>query len=186
MKLQTSSLLLILLITVGCRSNHSDVPRVILAIEVPLKTPSDDTDLVAILRNYAAAHGMHVDDDSQRWREFQRDSNAPANTRMSIYVGMWRGSKDEDMEVGIDDMGHLRRAWVSFYRGGKQDLPAPALAQILRQITNRWSDAVYLPALPSGGLPLESDLRRTPSGYKIAPGSAERYDLPATSPLLAR
>jgi hypothetical protein len=186
-KSQSLAIILLLLCVSGCHSNPAQVSRVTSAIEVPLQSPADDADLIGILRRFAAANGMHVDDVSQKWRDFQRDANPPAQTRMSIYVGMWRGSEDHDLEASIEDMGHLRRAWLAFYDdGGKEGLPASARSTILAQIKKRWPDATSLPVLPSGGLPLASDLRHTEDGYKIAPDAAQRYNIPPTSPLLAR
>lgn len=104
----------------------------------------------------------------------------------TIYVGVWRGTKDEDFEASIDDMGHLGRAWVRFLKGGRADLPPDRREQVLVEIRQRWPDVRSVPVLPSGGLPLVDDLRHTPQGYKIVASAGPRYELPPNSPLLVQ
>ncbi|HEX4693982.1 hypothetical protein, partial [Sphingomonas sp.] len=43
-----------------------DSIRTVAAIEIPLATPGDRRDLLALLRQQAATHGLHVDDLSAR------------------------------------------------------------------------------------------------------------------------
>jgi hypothetical protein len=172
----------------GCsHSKADDSYKSVAVIEVPVRTTADHSDLISIMRRMAAANGMHVDDDSQKWIDFQRsfphDKDA-VDTRATIYVGVWRGSEDDDFEASVSDMMHLGRAWVSFLQGGRADLPAEKREQVLAEIRKRWPDAPSVPALPSGGEPLADDLRLTPQGYKIAASAAARYGLAQTSPLL--
>jgi hypothetical protein len=152
-----------------------------------MRTAADRSDLIAIMRRMAAANGMHVDDDSQKWVDFENSLPAKERTtRATIYVGIWRGSQDDDMEAGISDMMHVGRAWVSFYQGGGADLPAEKRQDVLAEIGHRWPDAKSVPVLPSGGEPLAEDLRLTEDGYKIAASAGPNYGLPANSPLLTR
>jgi hypothetical protein len=173
----------------GCsRSNGAERFKSIAVVEIPLRTPADHNDLIYIVRRIAAANGMHVDDDSQKWADFQRSfpPQPPIDTRATIYVGVWRGSTDDDFEVSVSDMMHVGRAWVTFLQGGLVDLPAEEREKALGEIRKRWPDARGVPVLPSGGEPLPEDLRLTPEGYKIAAPAASRYQLPANSPLLVR
>lgn len=158
----------------------------VAAIEIPLRTPADRRDLLAMLRRHAAAGGLHVDDLSQGRRDLQRNApELPAMARGTLHVGVWRGAEDEDLEVSADDAGHPRRAWVTLSRGTQMAAAARVREGLLADIARRWPDARRLPILPSGGLPLADDLRLTPAGYRIARSAASRYGLPTTSPLLA-
>lgn len=178
----------LLILVCGCSRARSDTIMSVAAIEVPLHSAADHNNLVGLMRRVAAANGMHVDDDSQKWADFQRSNlNAaddPVDTRATIYVGVWRGSNDEDFEVSVSDMTHLGRAWVTFLKDGAHDLPADKREQVLAEIRRRWPDARSVPVLPSGGEPLAQDLRLTSNGYKIAASAASRYNLTAKSPLL--
>lgn len=180
--------LALLALACGCSRPGNDTIRSVAVIEVPLRTTVDHDDLIALMRRLAAANRMHVDDDSEKWAAFQRSlpSNEPVDTRATIYVGVWRGSDDEDFEVSVSDMMHLGRAWVTFLQDGRDDLPADKREQVLAEIRRRWPDARSVPVLPSGGEPLAEDLRLTPQGYKIAASAAPRYGLSPTSPLLLR
>jgi hypothetical protein len=105
---------------------------------------------------------------------------------MSIYVGVWRGANDDDIEAAVDDLGHNGRAWVTFLKGRQPDRAARFQQGVLADIGRRWPEAKSLPVLPTGGLPLSDDLRMTPTGYKIDPAAAATYELPKSSPLVAR
>lgn len=92
------------------------------AVEIPLEGPADRSDLLAILRRHAAAGGLHVDDNSE---EASRDRDAPSLIAgRTIYIGVFRGTEDDDLEVSVDDGGHPGRAWVIFSRGAHPELAA--------------------------------------------------------------
>lgn len=173
--------------SIGCAPADQDSVRTVAAVEVLLQTGADRTDLVAILRRHAAADGeLHVDDVSDKWREFQQEADTPAATRMSIYVGVWRGANDDAIEASVTDMGHIGRAWVMFLKGRLPDRTAKFRRGVLADIERRWPNAKALPVLPTGGLPLRDDLRMTPTGYKIDSAAAATYGIPKSSPLVAR
>src|SRR5947209_264101 len=92
--------LALLALACGCSRTGNDSTKAVAVIEVPLHTTADRNDLVALMRRLAAANGMHVDDDSEKWAAFQRTLPAkePVDTRATIYVGVWRGSADDDFE----------------------------------------------------------------------------------------
>lgn len=157
-------------------------------MEIPLKTVADSTDLVAILRQHAAADGgMHVDNVTKRWREFEAQ-NGPTipGGKGTIFVGVWRGVKDDELIADVDDMGHPGRAWITFVRGQDVGRAARFRKAVLADIARRWPDSKAIPVLPSGGVPLPEDLRLTPSGYKIDPSAAARYELPKSSSIVAQ
>jgi hypothetical protein len=131
--------------------------RFVDAIEVNLQSSADRSDLLAMLRHHAASDGLHVDDNSEEYERLERSqppsARLPAPFQRTIFVGAFRGSEDDDLEISIDDMGHPGRAWVIFSRGAQ-----PALATRLRErlsaaIMRRWPDARRIPITPSGGLP---------------------------------
>lgn len=173
-------------LSAGCGRSANDSYKSVAVIEVPIRTVADHNDLIAIMRRMAAANGMHVDDDSQKWVEFQRSvpPKQPVDLRATIYVGVWRGSNDDDFEASVSDMTHLGRAWVSFLQGGRANLSRKNREQVLTEILHRWPQARSVPVLPSGGEPLTNDLRVTRQGYKIVASAGPSYGLPPSSPLL--
>jgi hypothetical protein len=179
--------LTMLALTCACsRSAAADSFKSVEVVEVPMRTAADHNDLIAMMRTLAASHGMHVDDDSQKWADFQRSlpPKQPVDTRATIYVGVWRGSTDDDFEVSVSDMMHLGRAWVTFLKGGHEDLPDKVRQEVTGEIKRRWPNSRSVPVLPSGGEPLAEDLRLTPDGYKIVASAGPRYGLAPSSPLL--
>jgi hypothetical protein len=164
-----------------------DSIRYVAAVEIAVRTPADRSDLLAMLRRHAAAGGLHVDDSSREFQALQRNAPeaVPDFVRRTLYVGIWRGAGDDDLEVSADDAGRPGRAWVIFSRGKQPVLARRMREGLLRAIARRWPGARRVPVLPSGGVPLADDLRLTPAGYRIARSAAPRYELPATSPLLA-
>jgi hypothetical protein len=163
-----------------------DSIRFVAAVEIALRTPADRSDLLAMLRRHAAAGGLHVDDVSSQWRDLQRNApELPDFARGTLYVGVWRGAEDDDLEVSVEDSGHRARAWVIFSRGEQPELATRMREGLLSAIARRWPGARRLPILPTGGLPLADDLHLGPDGYRIVRSAASRYALPAASPLLA-
>jgi hypothetical protein len=137
------------------------------AIEVSLeKTSADRADLMAMLRRHAAADGLHVDDVS---------AEAQSPLGRTIYVGVWRGADDNDMEISVDDAGHAGRAWVVFSTGAQPERAARLRRLVSADILRRWPQARRVPVTPSGGLPLADDLRATNGAYEIEPAAAARY-----------
>jgi hypothetical protein len=168
--------------------DQGKVDPFVAAVEVKLQSDADRRDLVAILRKQAAVDGgLHVDDVSEEWREMEAmDETSPPGERGTLYVGVWRGADDEEMEAEADDHGHRGRAWITFHNGPEPRRSAKYRRAVLADVRSRWPDSRILPILPSGGLPLARDLRPTAAGYGIAAESAAAYELPATSPLLAQ
>jgi len=178
--------LALLALLAACAPIDQESVRTVAAIEIALRTGSDRADLVAMLERHAAANGLHVDDVSERRREFERDANLIApEDRGTFYVGVWRGEDDDEAEVLADDQFHPGRAWVTFPRGQEPDHSTRVREAMLAEIRQRWPEARPLPILPTGGVPLVDDLVMTEHGYRIVRSAAERYRLPPSSPLLA-
>ena len=186
--MRNAATLALLALACGCSPSGNGSIRTVAAIEVPLDTKADYDDLIRLMRRLADDNGMHADDASEKWAAFQRSlpADEPVDTRATIYLGVWRGSRDDDLEVSVTDMLHLQRAWVTFLQDGREDLPAAQREQALAAIKRRWPNAQSVPVLPSGGQPHAEDLRSTRQGYRIIASAAARYGLPATSPLLTR
>jgi len=89
------------------------------------------------------------------------------------------------MEADASDMGHKGRVWLTFPKGRQPERSTKFRTGLLAAIRSRWPDALAIPVTPSGGVPLPSDLRLTGAGYKIAQSAAARYELPASSPMIA-
>src|ERR1700709_639014 len=88
-------------------AEQPDSIRYVAAVEIDMRTPAHRADLLAMLRRHAAANGLHVDDASAE--AMQNDVVLPPSLRRTIYVGVWRGTGDDDLEVSVDDMGHRGR-----------------------------------------------------------------------------
>jgi len=123
--------------------------RYVAAVEIDMRTPADRADLLAMLRRHAAAGGLHVDDVSE---PAAQNTALPPSERPTIYVGVWRGSADDDLEVTVDDTFHQGRPWIVFSRGARPELAAALREALLRDISRRWPGARRLPIDPSGGL----------------------------------
>lgn len=160
--------------------------RTVAVIEVSLHRPADRSDLLEMLRRHAAAGGLHVDDVSHQVVELQRaDPSFPDFARRTIYVGVFRGTDDIELEVSVDDAGHPGRAWIIFLRGVRVEAATRLREELSSDIRRRWPYARAVPVLPTGGRPNAEDLILTPSGYRIIRARAAGYELPDNSPLLA-
>ena len=153
----------------------------IAAIEVPLRTPADHADLLAILRHCAAEDGLHVDDGTEQWIQFRRTAppDEPPSARSvltkTIYASVYRGADDTDLEIVVDDGGHQGRAWLSFLRGTHPELATRDRIQVLDEIMRRWPDARDVPVMPNGSLPLTDDLVWTGTSYAVKPARLAGY-----------
>lgn len=173
---------------VACAPVSQESVHTVAAIEVVLRTPADRTDLLSVIRQQAATDpALHVDDVSDRWEELNAQSkNFPQKADGTLYVGVWRGKDDDEQEADASDMGHKGRVWLTFPKGQNPGRSSAFRTRFIAAIRNRFPNSKSIPVLLSGGLPLETDLRDTPTGYKIAKSAAPRYDLPPNSEFVAR
>jgi hypothetical protein len=156
--------------------------RTVAAFEVPLPNAEERTEFLAVLSAAAEAEGFHV--DAADADDLQMLSKA---LPMNIHAAVWRGADDDEVLAGVDDMGgHLGRAWITFSRGEDPRLASRFRERAMRRILARWPSTQSLPILPTGGIPLAADIRLTPEGYRVKPEAASRYQLPPSSPLIAR
>ncbi|WBO22071.1 hypothetical protein [Sphingomonas abietis] len=158
----------------------------IAAIEVPTPSRDDQSDLIEILKRVAPKQGFHVDDVSQQWREFARQAeDHPSPARKTLYAGVWSGKNDDDFIAAADDGGHKGRSWIICYSGHHPAAAKRFWLELKAAVYHRWPTAQPIPILPSGAVPLSTDLQLTSSGYQIIRTAAARYGLPASSPLIA-
>lgn len=144
--------------------------RIVAAVEVPVATPRDRGDFLAILRRDAAAHGFHVDTATPA-----ELAKANAVSPITVNAAVWRGSTDEEIAASaMDGAGHVGRVWLSFAHGRDPRVSAAFRADVWRDLRRRWPAALTLPILPTGALPLPGDLVRTPDGYRLKPAAATK------------
>jgi hypothetical protein len=170
----------------ACSPADQESVRTVAAMEVVLRSAADRADLLSILRRRAAADpSLHVDDVSARWRDLAAGAASLPEVDGTIYVGIWRGENDDELEVDANDMGHKGRVWLTFPKGTQPDRSTKLSTGLIGAVRDRWPDAEPLPVLPSGALALSTDLRKTSAGYKVAKSAAGRYGLSPSSPLIS-
>jgi hypothetical protein len=173
MNMRSITLIAICALIVGCGEKpQPESIKTIAAYSVPLRSDQDRNEFLSVLRAAAKEEGMHVDAASQQ----QLESMAP-NVVMTIYAAVWRGSADDEPIASVMDADHLGQAWVTFSRGTDPKENRKFREHAMREIARRWPDTLSLPIMPTGAIPLYSDLIRTPKGYVVAPSAAHKYAL---------
>jgi hypothetical protein len=153
--------------------------HLIAAVEVPLRTQADHSDLLAILRRRAAQNGMHVDGDTEQWIALRRESHSDESPWVrsvltkTIYAEVYRGGDDGDPEIGVDDGGHQGRAWLTFLRGNRPEAATKTRDQLMDDLKRRWPETRQIPILPGGALPLPEDLTWTGKSYSVDTSSSK-------------
>ena len=141
------------------------------AFEVPLPTRADKQDFTALLQREAEAHGFHVDVTAER--DLRTLSSVSAVTYMA---GVWRGENDEEnVASAMDFETHLGRVWLTFSTGTDPERYARFRSELMPKIRSRWPDTASLPIMPTGAIPLDSDLVMTPAGYEVKASEAHKY-----------
>jgi hypothetical protein len=137
--------------------------RTVAAFEVPLPTPEERAEFLALLSAAAQAEGLHL--DAANAEELKRLSEV---SPMTIHADVWRGADDEESVASVMDLpGNLGRAWLSFSRGEDRTVVNRFRARAMRRIFERWPDTQRLPIMPTGAIPLPEDLRHTRHGYRV-------------------
>jgi hypothetical protein len=169
---------------VSCSPVDQESVRTVAAIEVPLRGEADRANLLSLLQRHAERSGLHVDDGSEEWRQFEEQANQIApQDRLTFNVGVWRGDNDDENEALADDRFHPGRVWVTFPRGSQPGRSRRFREPLIAEIMQRWPEAKAIPILPSGGLPHARDLVLTGDGYRIARSAAAAYELPPSLPI---
>lgn len=167
----------------GCGvTSQPESARTVAAFEVPLLNAGERAEFLAVLSAAAKTEGLHV--DATNAEDLKRLSEV---SPMTIHAAVWRGKNDDEpLAVAMDLPDNLGRAWISFFKGENPDLAKRFRERAMRKIFERWPSTQQLPIMPTGTIPLPADLRQTSEGYRVSPDAASKYDLPNTSPLIAR
>lgn len=151
--------------------------RTVAAFEVPLPTPAERQAFLTLLRLESEAHGFHV--DAATTEELQSLSEV---SPMTMNAAIWRGENDDEVVASaMDFRDHLGRIWITFNKGEDPPRSIKFREALMRKVVRRWPQTLSLPILPTGGVPLSSDLIRTPTGYTVNPSAEGRYQ-PSPNP----
>ena len=155
--------------------------RTVAAFEVPVFTKSDRDWLVALLRQYAEPEGFHVDADTDEDNK-QLSEVSP----ITINATVWRGKNDDEPVASVmDGADHIGLGWLTFSKSEDPEHTARFRDNVMKQIKVRWPKTAALPIMPTGAIPLHDDLTLTKDGYRVKRAAASKYELPASSPLIA-
>ena len=180
---------MLLAICLGCAgcgvAPQPQSAKTVAAYEVPLHTQPEKREFLALVSREALANGLHL--DSATPEQLQQLSQDMPEAAMTVHAAVWRGDEDHVSEAVImDGKDHLGLVWIMFSQGENPALATRFRQQAMNKIMERWPDTQTLPIMPTGAIPLHSDLRQTPDGYRVEPSAAAKYELPLSSPLIAR
>jgi hypothetical protein len=151
----------------------------VAAFEVPLQSEADRREFLSVLRAAAELEEMHVDTVDGQTLEREAKVNKAFTKTMNAIV--WRGSNDEEpIASATDQFDHLGRVWLTFSRGKDPTTAARFRERVIRDIMLHWPDTLTLPIMPTGAIPLSSDLLRMPTGYVVKPSEAHKYEMAGT------
>jgi hypothetical protein len=153
----------------------------VAAFEVPVGTKSDRDALVTLLRQYAEVEGFHVDAATD-----EENKQLSEVSPITINATVWRGKNDDEPVASVmDGADHIGLGWLTFAKGEEPERTARFRDSVMRPIKVRWPKTVALPIMPTGAIPLHADLVPTRDGYRVKRDAASKYELPASSPLIA-
>lgn len=162
---------------------QSESARTVAAYEVPVSTASDRAELLALLIQEAKVAGFHVDaDNAEELKQLSQVSP------LTINAGVWRGKHDDELVASVlDGPDHVGLAWLVFSKSEEPERTAQFRENVMQRIALRWPNKVEaLPIMPTGAIPLHDDLLLTKDGYRVRRQAASKYELPASSPLIAK
>jgi hypothetical protein len=97
---------------------------------------------------------------------------------MTMNATVWRGSNDDEaVASAMDQNDNLGQVWIAFFKGRDLTLASRFRESAMREIMVRWPGTLSLPIMPTGAIPLHTDLVRAPTGYIVKPSEAHKYDL---------
>jgi hypothetical protein len=165
---------------IGCGNTaQQQSARTVAAFEVPLPSEADHAQFLSMLRAAAAAEGLHVDAASSE--ELENKAEGRPAFKMTMNATVWQGANDDEpIASAMDQPDHLGQIWLAFFKGQNPTLNSRLRESIMCEILRRWPGTLSLPIMPTGAIPLHSDLVRTPSGYVVNPAEAHKYDLAGT------
>lgn len=173
----------IAMVVSGCVAPQPDSGRTVAAFEVPLHTPSDRAEFLAILRQVSQAEGLHIDAENDESLRNTAEQIPEANR--TLHAAVWRGTEDDHAEAVImDGHDHLGLVWIAFLAGEETASAKRFRDRVMNRVVLRWPETMSLPVMPTGSIPNPYQLVKTPSGYKLDPAYASSYDVKASSPLV--
>lgn len=99
---------------------------------------------------------------------------------MTMHAAVWRGKDDaENVVLAMDFQDHPGKIWITFAKGEDPQRFTNFREGLMPKVFRRWPQTLSLPIMPTGAIPLPSDMVRTPSGYEVKPSAKSRYELPA-------
>ena len=150
--------------------------RMVRVIEIPLRSPEDRADLIALFRREGARQGLVFLDTTESWR------TAPPPSRKTLYIALDRMvDRKQEWEITAEDDGPGTDPWVTFLYGVEPKRAAATRESLAAALKARFPDAAEVPVLASGGAPFRRDLERVGGAYRIRPDRAASY-LPAKPP----
>jgi hypothetical protein len=167
-------------VIVGCgAAQQPESAKTVAAFEVPLPSEADRNGFLSVLRGAAELDGMHV--DSVDRKELEREAKVNQAFKKTMLAAVWRGPNDEEaIASAMDQFDHLGRVWLMFSRGEDPPMAARFRERAMHQIMLHWPDTLALPIMPTGAIPLASDLVRTPTGYVVKSSEAHKYEMAGT------
>ena len=151
--------------------------QIVAAFEVPLSSLEDRERFLAVLRDVAADHGMHV--DAATPQELERRAEVSLELRKTMSAAVWRGENDDEPIAFVMDWpDHLGQVWISFSKGENPALNSRFREAVMSEVMQIWPETLSLPIMPTGAIPLHRDLIRGPKGYVVNPAEAHKYGLP--------
>jgi hypothetical protein len=161
----------------GCGvATQPESVKTVAAFEVPLRSVADRNQFLSVLRAAAAREGMHVDTESNQ--DLAQETKVGPAFAKTMNAAVWRGSNDDEaVASAMDQHDHSGQVWIMFFRGKDPALASRFRESVTCEIMLRWPETLSLPIMPTGAIPLYSDLIRTPSGYIVNPSETHRYEL---------
>jgi hypothetical protein len=160
-------------------ARQPDSMKTVAAFEIPLPLEADRDQFLSLLRAAAEAEGMHVDAMSKE--DLEQQAKVNPNIQMTMNAAVWRGSNDDEaVASAMDQFDHLGQVWLMFSRGRDPAMVTRFRERAMHEIMRHWPSTLSLPIMPTGAIPLHSDLIRTPTGYIVNPSEAHKYDLTGT------
>lgn len=154
--------------------------RTVAAFEVPVFTKPDRDALIALLSQYAAPEGFHVDADTD-----EENKQLSKVSPITINATVWRGKNDDEPIASVmDGPDHIGLGWLTFSLSEEPERTAHFRDRVMKAIRARWPSTKPLPIMPTGAIPLHDDLVLTKDGYRVKRNAAAKYELPASSPLI--
>ena len=171
-------LIALLMLVTGCSPvAQPESLRTVAAYEVPLLSPHDKAEFQNLLRREAARHGYHV--DAATASQLQAMSEV---SPITFSAAVWRGNDDEVIASAMDFVDHLGRVWITFSKGQDPRRSGQFRQSLVPEIQKRWPSTTSLPIMPSGAIPLTTDLIKTPSGYAVAQSAKHKYQINQQNP----